>query len=286
MSNPNPNPQLDELTALLQQSVDQLERVQLTLELGMLVTDPARFEGVKYQMKLQIGALHSLTDELNTKIETMKQEEKEAVNIKPLSILSILIVALMALFLVGGVSAQDVTQEPAIPVAVTVNGEPVEATLVAAPTLPAPVVDPAPAPVNEVPDRTIYVIGLILFLGYSLVKDFLSGKRETAIADRLAQAHSNPMMMDEARQKYIESSLPVQETIKLLQAFSGMVGSLNIPGIDPIADEAKNILDDVISPGDGQDSQVNLHYELTKPLTPDEVAAIRTAAQPVESGST
>lgn len=76
----------------------------------------------------------------------------------------------------------------------------------------------------------------------------------------------NKQVQDEAERRYMESSLSVQQTINLLRAIVQFGGSMNLPGVDTLVDEAGNFL------GNISDGKPN--------LTAEDIAAIRRRAIP------
>jgi hypothetical protein len=91
----------------------------------------------------------------------------------------------------------------------------------------------------------VYAIVIVLSL---LVIGILSAARERNVSkliESVNRAMDNKVIRDQAELRYFESSLPTQEFIKMLASFATVLGSLNIPGVDPLADKAADFLQDV-----------------------------------------
>lgn len=194
---------------------------------------------------------------------------------------SVLMVFLMSFLLMGSVAT---AQEPTaiaegVIVEATVNGEPVDAVLVdptaevvatEEPTADATQVITVPPGTsiiidtadnaneadntNQGEDRTFYVIGFLVTTLLGGVLMFLQDRKDKRLLNVLDNIVQNKDTRDEARDKYLQASLPIQEYIKLAASISSFVGSMNIPGVDPVADRAAEFLQMVISAPTGEDA--------------------------------
>lgn len=91
----------------------------------------------------------------------------------------------------------------------------------------------------------VYAVALVIAL---LLIGLLSAVRERStskLIESINRALDNKVIRDQTEQRYLESSLSVQEFVKLLASFSTVIGSLNLPGVDPLADKAAEFLQDV-----------------------------------------
>ena len=91
----------------------------------------------------------------------------------------------------------------------------------------------------------VYAVALVIAL---LMIGLLSAVRERStskLIESVNRALDNKTIRDQTEQRYMESSLSVQEFVKLLASFSTVIGSLNLPGVDPLADKAAEFLQDV-----------------------------------------
>ncbi|MEO8608922.1 MAG: hypothetical protein ABI690_13605 [Chloroflexota bacterium] len=192
--------------------------------------------------------------EVNRKLEDLL-EGKQVKNVKRIERLVVMLVIVLLLAgLAVVVSAQDAplatnTAQIVDGTATLVSSEPI-ATAVPAPaaTEQSPVIVVNPAPTSDPSDRTIYVIGFLAFLLVTLGSQLVNRKQVGDLVATINKAFDNKQVLDEARQRYAESSLSVQEFVKLARSLAGFAGSMNIPGIDPVLDKASDFLGSVTRP--------------------------------------
>lgn len=196
------------------------------------------------------------SDLLNQKLNMLKEGNK----MKRVTLFASVLVLLLV-FAVGFAVAQDVPLETntalveGIATLVESTAIPIEVTEVAGvvPTEEAPVViinnpPPDPQPASEPTDRVIYVIGFLLFLIYSGVKDYFTTRQTASLVNTVNKGLDNKLVLDESRERYLHASMEVKEFVNVLKAVSGFAGSMNIPIIDPALDKANDFLTDVTSP--------------------------------------
>jgi hypothetical protein len=179
----------------------------------------------------------------------MAQGESRRMQMRRTILTSIVLLVLMFV-LVGGLPAVAQSNDPLAtntpseviaPVVATLNGEPVEATLVAPGDAQPPVV------VVEQPasDKTIYVIGFLILTVFVGLREFMSNKQLGTLVATVNKALDNKQVLDEATRTYMQSSLQVQEFIKLVTGVAGFAGSM-IPGKD-LADDLHDFGEKVIA---------------------------------------
>ena len=220
---------LDELRSqseIVQRHIDTISNL---LALATITQNPNQLRAVKLLMERESLHMQSESDKLS---EMMSAFKEERTTMKRTALVSAVLVILMFVLVAGlPVVAQDsplATNTPAVvtiqTVEASVNDFPVEATLV------APVEQP---PVVEVPvsDNTIYVIGFLVMLVIVGTTQYIATRQTGALLATINTALSNKQVMDEARQHYMESSLQVQEIIKLMTGLAGIIGNA-IPGQD------------------------------------------------------
>jgi hypothetical protein len=164
----------------------------------------------------------------------MAQGEARRMQMRRTILTSILMVILL-FALVGGLPAVAQSNDPLAtntpseviaPVVATVNGQPVEATLV------APGDEQPPVVVVEQPgDSTLYVIGLIVFMVGVLGMQLINHKGLSELTATVRQTSANKQLLDEATHRYMQSSMGTQDIIKLAVGLAGIIGS-KIPGDD------------------------------------------------------
>lgn len=102
--------------------------------------------------------------------------------------------------------------------------------------------------VVALPDQsTVYAGFVVLAMLLLGIISALQHRSTARLIDTVNKTLENKIVREVAEQRYMESSLPVQEFIKLLAGVTTLTGSLNIPGIDPLADKAAEFLNDVIT---------------------------------------
>ena len=181
----------------------------------------------------------------------MAQDEEEREKMRNTLLTSVMLVlALVFLLAVMPAGAQDDPAATAAiqPVIATLDGVPVEATLVAPGDEQPPVVV-----VNQQPsDNTFYVVGLLIFLGFTGFLQFLNHRNLNGFRDSINKALDNKQVLSEMQQRYMEASMTTQEYAKLLTNIAGFVGAM-IPGED-MAEKLNRFGQQVISgekpPGD------------------------------------
>lgn len=186
------------------------------------------------------------SDLLNQKLDLLKEGKMKRVT------LFAGVVLLLLLLAAGFTMAQDAplatnTAQVIEGAATLVSSEPVATEAPAATEQPPVIVVNNPAPA-EPSDRKFYVIGFIGLLLLFGVRDAINSRQIGALLSTINRALDNKQVIDEARQRYSESSLSTQEFVKLLRGILGFVGSMDIPGIDPTIDNAGEFLGDVTSP--------------------------------------
>lgn len=199
------------------------------------------------------------SDLLNAKLNMLKEGNMKR---SERMIVGIVILVLMALLLISVVGAQDVPLETNTAV-IEGTATLVESTAVPEvavteaveilPTEEVPVViinnPPSnPQPVSDPSDRLVYVIGFLLFLLYSGVKDYFTTRQTSSLVNTVNKGFDNKLVLDEARERYMQSSMENKEFINLLRAVFGFAGSLNIPVVDPALDKASDWLGSVTAP--------------------------------------
>lgn len=112
---------------------------------------------------------------------------------------------------------------------------------------PTPVVNPTPEQPPAPSDRTIYVIGLFAFTVFAGLFTFLQNRRVGDLIVTVNKALDNKQVQDEAHERYMQTSVTVQQAILFAEAFFKLAGGLNIPGIDPLIDKVAEFGDKVTS---------------------------------------
>lgn len=240
----------------LHQSIDRLTKLihaaGRTGDLTMMRLTYELYQDESEQMNAQSVRINDRFKKL-LKEGNMKRSER--------MIFGAVIILLMVALLVSVVGAQDTPLAPT-------NTVEAAATLVESTALPelsvteavdvvateeAPVViinnPPSnPQPTSDQSDRVIYIIGFLLFLVYSGVKDYFATRQTSTLVNTVNKGLDNKLVQDEARERYMQSSMENKEFINLLRAITGFAGSLNLPVVDPALDKANNWLTDVTRP--------------------------------------
>lgn len=217
---------------VVQRSLDAIANL---LAAAALSDKPNQLAAIKAVMEVESERLAFESEKFS---ELMKEFREKRENMTRM-ILTGIVLVLLALLLVAGmpaVAAQD-TLATNTPAAAVIQPMQTEAKLVAPGETPAPMV-------NEPSDRTLYVAGFIVFLALYGISSFIATRQTSALLSALNQALNNKRVIDEAQQRYMESSLPTQEFIKLLTGVAGFIGA-SIPGED-LADKLKQFGDQVI----------------------------------------
>jgi len=169
------------------------------------------------------------------KLTDMMRLYREELNMRNRIIQTIAVLLLSLLLFAGVLRAQDVTPE-ATPVAtavVSVNGGP-------------PVEVPVVAVQPSSDSNTLYVIGFLVLAAITTLREFISNRQMGTLVTTINKALDNKYIVDEATRRYMESSLPVQELVKVAVGIAGVIGA-SIPGDDDLADRLKRFGEKIVS---------------------------------------
>lgn len=134
----------------------------------------------------------------------------------------------------------------------------------AAPVEPAAtVVVPVVAPVEPTVDtigriyqdnadtRTLLVALLVIVLAISAVERFSHTKQVGTLLAGYKDIINDQRVVSEAQRLYTESSLSVKQAVEFARGFMNVIGSMNIPGVDAIADPSAAFLNRVTTAPSG-----------------------------------
>lgn len=164
-------------------------------------------------------------------------------------VLSVLLVLLTLLLITGmPTTAQDTPLATNIPetvesTATLVSSEPIVTPVPAATEAPTPVQLPVQAPGDN---NLIYVVGFLILLAFSGFTQYLQHRQVKSLTDTVNIALSNKQVIDEGQRLYMESSLSVQNYVKLAQGLAVFFGT-RIPGED-VAEKLAEFLGKVTAP--------------------------------------
>lgn len=114
---------------------------------------------------------------------------------------------------------------------------------------PVVVNPPVVAPVNyDLPaTNTLLVIGIVLALGLAAISQFLHSRDVKDLIAGYKQILADQHVIDEGHRRYTETSLPVQQYVELFRSFVNVMGSANLPVIDPAVDATADYLNKIVS---------------------------------------
>lgn len=218
---------------VVQRSLDTIANL---LAAAALSDKPNQLAAIKAVMEVESERLAHESDKLSDMMREFRERRENMMRTILMGVVLVVVVLLLAAGM--PVVAQSDALATNTPAAAVIQPMQTEATLVAPGDAPAPMV-------NEPSDRTLYVAGFIVFLALYGISSFIATRQTSALLSALNQALNNKRVIDEAQQRYMESSLPTQEFIKLLTGVAGFIGA-SIPGED-LADNLKRFGDHVIS---------------------------------------
>lgn len=139
----------------------------------------------------------------------------------------------------------DVTDEPTILPTDEVTAIPTEIATAEPPEIIiVQPVQPIPdSPLGITPNTlwTILAVGAFLFAAF---RDRSGGP--------LVELLKRQDVRAEAQSKYLQSSIAIQDLVKLLKAGVVFGANMNLPGLDPVLDEGQDFLDDITNPADDE----------------------------------
>lgn len=132
--------------------------------------------------------------------------------------------------------------------ATLVSSEPIVTPAPPAETTPEPTPAQPPVVVVQEPTNTNLnqVIGYLVMLVLGGLLAYLHSKDISKLSDTVNIAMNNKLVVDQAHQAYMQSSLTVQNFITLAGGLAGFIGA-TIPG-DDLADKFKKFVDQVKDP--------------------------------------
>lgn len=220
-----------------------LDTITNLLHLAALLQDKNQLQIVQGILQKESDALTQDSQKLAELMDQFKEEKRMFRFPKVPAML--VIILLLALF--GVVSAQDVPLVTNTPVAASINGNLVEATLeptiavnatVAPPTTGEPTTIVIQEPTNA---NTNQVVGYLFILLVTGLIAFISTRQVSTLADVAATAMKNQQVQAEAHRLYAESSLSVQNIVTLVGGLAKFVGG-QIPG-DDLVEKAGTFID-------------------------------------------
>lgn len=197
---------------------DQSQIVQKHLDtiielvgLTRLARTPAHFQAIHYLLEQESEVMSRESDKLS---DMMKQFKEEKRDMRKIIVQGVLALALLFIC-IGVVSAQSEATPPVAEATVSVNGG-------------EPIVVPV---VEQPPDNTIYVLGFLVMTAFVALREFMSNRQMGTLVTTVNKALDNKQLLDEGHRQYMQSSLQVQEFVKLLTGVAGFIGSV-VPGDD------------------------------------------------------
>lgn len=208
--------------------------------------------------------MHTRAIRVNEKLINLKEVKVKG---KERTIVGLLIVVMTFLLIISVVGAQDATTPLApinTPQVIEGVATPISSTIVPVDDLAA-VLDALPTEevpvivVNTNPDRQdaeedatttriMTIAGFLIFLLYSGIKEYFETRKTESLVNTVNKGLDNKLIMDEARERYMQGSMENKEFINLLGAVFRVVGNFNIPGIDPAVDKAADWIDNLTNP--------------------------------------